>query len=152
MTVTLCVLTSEKGAGAQVRVPVKGRPRPAQRVSETYPREGAPLAGRGRVSETDPRKGRPRPARAAVLSALSLTGGRKGKELQVLATPRLEAQHRHLRAVQDHHPLPHGLRLLRHHGPEDEAPAERAGADHLAPAVHRLARARLSRGPQGLSV
>ena len=152
MTVTLCVLTSEKGAGAQFRVPVKGRPRPARAaVLRRIPVKGRPRPAQ-RVSETDPRKGRPRPARAAVLSALSLTGGRKGKELQVLATPRLEAQHRHLRAVQDHHPLPHGLRLLRHHGPEDEAPAERAGADHLAPAVHRLARARLSRGPQGLSV
>lgn len=70
-------------------------------------------------------------------------GERAGEELPLLAAAGLAPQHRDVRPLQDHHALPHRLGLLRHHGAEGQAPPVGPGADGLAPAVHRLARARL---------
>lgn len=77
-------------------------------------------------------------------------GARPGEELPLLAAAGLPPQHGDVRPLQDHHALPHGVGLLRHHGAEDQAPPDGSGEDRVAPAVHRLAGPRLSGRPEGL--
>lgn len=66
-------------------------------------------------------------------------GERPREELPVLAAARLKTQYCDVRALQNHDPFPHRVRLLRYNGAKDQTPPDGSGEDGVAPAVHRLA-------------